>query len=343
MVRQGARRPACATNVRCGFRAPLSEGTVSRNKKILVTGGAGFIGSHFVDLLVERGQDEVICLDAFTYAADPRNLDKSRGRIRVVKGDIRNPDHLRPIFEDGVDWVVNFAAETHVDNSIVAPLVFAETNVLGTLRLLMFSLEYGVGKFLQVSTDEVYGSRKSGAFQEGDPHEPSSPYAASKSGAEQFVCAYGVTYGVPVLVTRSTNNYGPRQHKEKFIPTCIACATEGRPIPVYGAGQNQRDWLHVQDNARAIDLVFREGQIGQVYNIGAGNHLPNVELARKILRLCSAAEDGIEFVEDRKGHDFRYAVDSAKVRALGWDTAVDLEEGLEGTVAWYRERSKAPS
>jgi len=312
-------------------------------KRILVTGGAGFIGSHFIDLLVKQGEDQVVCLDSFSYAADPRNLDASRDRIEIVRGDIRRAEDLEPVFERGVDWVVHFAAETHVDNSIAEPLVFAETNVLGTLRLLMFALRYRVEKFLHISTDEVYGSVAEGFSVESDPHLPSSPYAASKSGAEMMVFAYARTHGLPVLVTRSSNNYGPRQHAEKFIPTCLRHALAGRPIPVYGTGQNQRDWLYVEDNARAIDRVLRSGKLGEAYNIGACNQRPNTEVARRLLKACGQSEELIAFVEDRKGHDFRYAVDTRKIEALGWAPEWTLDNGLRETVTWYRNRFNASS
>ncbi len=307
-------------------------------RTVLVTGGAGFIGSHFVDLLTERYGDRVVVLDKLTYAADPRNLDRSRDFIRFVRGDICDADDLRSVFEEGVDWVVNFAAETHVDNSIDGPVVFAETNVIGTLRLLMASLEYGVERFLHVSTDEVYGSTPEGAFEEKDRHLPSSPYAATKSAAEKLVWAYHVTHGLPVLITRSANNYGPRQHPEKFIPKCISNAIAGEPIPVYGDGRNQRDWLFVRDNCEAIDAVLRRGAVGQSYNIGADHHMQNIELVRLILDRLGAPQDLIRFVEDRKGHDFRYAVTTEKIRSLGWTPRTTFDGGLQETISWYRGR-----
>ena len=306
--------------------------------KILVTGGAGFIGSHFVDYLVENYDDHLVVIDKLTYAGNLDNLALSKGQIEFIRGDICLAEDLEAAFADGIDWVVNFAAETHVDNSIEAPLAFAETNVLGTLRLLMFSLEHDVRRFLQVSTDEVYGSRKTGHFKEDDPHRPSSAYAATKSGAEKLVWSYHVTHGLPVLTTRSSNNYGPRQHSEKFIPTVIRNALAGTPIPVYGDGQNQRDWLFVRDNCQAIDLVLRQGEIGQEYNIGADCTLPNLNLARRLVQIAGASEDLIQFVEDRKGHDFRYAIDSGKIKALGWEPETDFDAGLRETVEWYRQR-----
>ncbi len=310
-------------------------------KRILVTGGAGFIGSHFVDLLTERGEHEVTVIDKMTYAADPANLGASRDRIRFIEGDITDPADLKRAFEGGVDAVVHFAAETHVDNSIGGPVVFAETNVIGTLRLLMFALEEGVERFVHVSTDEVYGPITEGWFAEDAVHLPSSPYAATKSGAEKLAWAYYVTHGLPVVITRSSNNYGPRQHREKFLPKCIANALAGEPIPVYGTGRNQRDWLFVRDNCAAIDLVLRRGEPGRAYNIGAQCFMPNVELARKVVRTLGAPEELVTFVEDRKGHDFRYAVDTARIETLGWRPATPFEDGLRETIEWYRDRSPA--
>ena len=304
-------------------------------KRILVTGGAGFIGSHFVDYLVEHYRDEVVVLDKLTYAGHLENLRKSRDQIQFIKGDIADPEDLQIAFSGGIDWVVNFAAETHVDNSISGPMVFGQTNLLGTLRLLAFAAERNVSRFLHISTDEVYGSRDEGYFREADAHLPSSPYAATKSGAEKLVWSYHVTYGLPVLITRSSNNYGPRQHREKFIPKCISNACSGEKIPVYGDGQNQRDWLYVKDNAEAVDCVLRNGHCGEAYNIAAQCSLPNIELARKIVRLVGATEDLIEFVEDRKGHDFRYAIDTSKIESLGWKASTEFEQGLKETVEWY--------
>lgn len=308
---------------------------------ILVTGGAGFIGSHFIDRVVKEDGGRVICLDAFTYAADIRNLEQSADRIEVVRGDIRNAEDLEKVFSRGIDTVVNFAAETHVDNSIGAPAVFVETNVLGTLRLLMAAMQYGVRRFLQISTDEVYGSCADGCFAEDARHCPSSPYAASKSAAEQLCHAYFVTYKLPVLIARSTNNYGPRQHPEKFIPTCVTHLIKACPIPVYGSGMNQRDWIYVTDNAEALWHILQEGRPGEVYNIGANCHLPNIDLARRILALAGADPKLIRFVEDRKGHDLRYAVDARKICALGWKPRVDLDTGLRLTIEWYRQRYSA--
>lgn len=312
-------------------------------ERILVTGGAGFIGSHFVDYVIENYDDEVVVLDKLTYAGDISNLKQSRDEIEFIEGDIGCVDDLEKAFSGGIDRVVNFAAETHVDNSIEGPLVFAETNLLGTLRLLMFSLDRGVERFLQVSTDEVYGSTTEGKFSESDQHLPSSAYAATKSGAEKLVWSYYVTHGLPILITRSSNNYGPRQHAEKFIPTIIRNALNESAIPVYGDGQNQRDWLYVRDNCEAIDLILREGEPGQAYNVGADVTLPNIELARTVVDMLGASRDLIEFVEDRKGHDFRYAIDSTRVHQLGWEPSTDFETGLRETIEWYQHMIGARS
>jgi len=312
-------------------------------RRILVTGGAGFIGSHFVDFLLEHHDDEVVVIDKLTYAADLTNLDKSRDQISFVMGDIGNPDDLRRAFEGGIDWVVNFAAETHVDNSIEGPMDFAETNLLGTLRLLIFAVEHHVDRFLHVSTDEVYGSRDEGYFLEEDAHVPSSPYAATKSGAEKLVIAYRVTHKLPVLITRSSNNYGPRQHPEKFIPKCIVNVMSGEPIPVYGDGENQRDWLFVRDNCEAIDDVLRHGKLGEAYNVAAQLPMPNVTLARRIVAMAGGSGDLIRFVEDRRGHDRRYAVDTSKIEKLGWGPSTTFDEGMKETVEWYREKYAAHS
>jgi len=307
-------------------------------KRILVTGGAGFIGSHFVDYVTERYDDQVVVIDKLTYAGDMANLSDSLGRITFVKGDIGCREDLETAFDGGIDWVVNFAAETHVDNSIEAPIRFAETNVVATLRLLMFAVEKGVKRFLQVSTDEVYGSRERGLFAETDAHLPSSPYAATKCAAEKLVWAYMITYGLPIVVTRSSNNYGPRQHPEKFIPKCITNALAGEPVPIYGDGMNERDWLFVRDNCQAIDLVLRAGTVGEAYNIASQFGMPNIELARLILQIAGAPESLLTMVEDRRGHDRRYAMTTDKIEALGWAPATSFEDGLRETIRWYRQK-----
>jgi dTDP-glucose 4,6-dehydratase len=306
-------------------------------RKILVTGGAGFIGSNFVRFLYRRGRKvEIAVLDKLTYAGNLDNLREFAGRkgFQFVRGDICNARLLDGLLP-GVDVVYNFAAETHVDRSILEAGSFVKTDVLGTYVLLQRALKAGVPRFVQVSTDEVYGSTARGSFRESDPVQPNSPYSASKSGADLLVRAFCKTYGFPAVITRSSNNYGPYQHPEKFIPLFITNAIEGKPLPIYGDGSNVRDWIYVEDNCRAIELVGREGKAGEAYNIGAGEEHPNIEIARKIVALTGADESLLAFVTDRPGHDWRYSIDARKIRALGWRPRVDFEEGLERTVRWY--------
>jgi dTDP-glucose 4,6-dehydratase len=306
-------------------------------RKILVTGGAGFIGSNFVRFLYRQGRKvEITVLDKLTYAGNPDNLREFAGRkgFRFVRGDICNARLLDGLLP-GVDVVYNFAAETHVDRSILEAGSFVKTDVLGTYVLLQRALKAGVPRFVQISTDEVYGSAARGSFRESDPVRPNSPYSASKSGADLLVRAFCKTYGFPAVITRSSNNYGPYQHPEKFIPLFITNAIEGKPLPIYGNGSNVRDWVYVEDNCRAIELVGREGAEGEVYNIGAGEEHPNIEIARKIVALTGADTSLLTFVSDRPGHDWRYSIDARKIRRLGWRPRVGFDEGLERTVRWY--------
>lgn len=308
--------------------------------RILVTGGCGFIGSNFIRwLLAARGDVGVTNLDALTYAGNLENLADLEGhpRLRFVKGGIQDEAAVRDA-ADGVDGVLNFAAESHVDRALHGPLTFVETNVLGTAVLLEEARRRGIRRFLQVSTDEVYGSLPpEGFFTETTPLAPSSAYSASKAGGDLLVQAYRRTFGLDVVVTRSSNNYGPYQHPEKFIPLFVSNALEGRRCPLYGDGMNVRDWLHVDDNARGLWLAFEKGRSGEVYNIGGGNERPNLEVARRILELCGRDASLIEFVKDRPGHDRRYALDSRKSREeLGWAPQVPFEEGLRRAVEWYR-------
>jgi len=307
--------------------------------RIVVTGGAGFIGSNFVRYVLGKYDDfEVVNLDKLTYAGNLENLRdvEDDARYSFVKGDICDAVVVRSAL-DGADAVVNFAAETHVDRSISGPQDFISTDVLGTHTLLEAVRELGVKRYLQISTDEVYGSTETGSFTEESDLAPSSPYSASKAGGDLQVLAYYRTYGTPVLITRSSNNYGGWQYPEKIIPLFITNAIDDLPLPVYGDGLNVRDWLYVEDNCAAIDTVLREGELGEVYNIGGGNEVPNLALTRRILELLGKSEDLIRYVVDRPGHDRRYSIDCAKVRALGWEPAVDFEDGLERTVAWYRD------
>jgi dTDP-glucose 4,6-dehydratase len=304
--------------------------------KILVTGGAGFIGSNFIRHLINETNLKVINLDKLTYAGNLRNIKDFRSNkvYRFVKGDIRSRKLVNSLIEK-VDAVVNFAAESHVDRSIHAPRVFVETNVVGTQVLLEACHRFGV-RFEQISTDEVYGSRAEGSFRETDLLNPSSPYSASKAAADLLVNAYHVTCGLDVTVTRSTNNYGPNQHPEKLIPRLITNALRGKPLPIYGSGENVRDWIFVEDNCRAIRFVLEKGEKGHVYNIAGGNGRRNVDIAREILHHLSLPNAMITFVPDRPGHDFRYSLDCEKIQHLGWKAQMGFEEGLQRTIEWYR-------
>ncbi len=307
--------------------------------RLLVTGGCGFIGSNFVrHVLGEHGGDEILNLDKLTYAGNPANLSDLEGdsRYSFLRGDICDPGVLVQAFEWEPEAVVNFAAETHVDRSITSPEDFVRTDVLGTFRLLEAARERGI-RFLQISTDEVYGSIEEGSFREESPLRPNSPYAASKAGADLLVLAYVRTYGMDALIVRSSNNYGPYQYPEKVIPLFVTNLLEGRRVPLYGEGRNVRDWLFVTDNCRAIDLVLRRGESGGIYNIGAGQEKTNLELTRAILEIMGAGEESIQRVPDRLGHDLRYSIDTARVRALGWRPERDFISGLRETVQWYQD------
>jgi len=308
--------------------------------KILVTGGAGFIGSNFIHYMVQQYPNyTIINLDKLTYAGNLENLKgvEQSPNYRFVKGDILDRDLLAPIFAEGLDAVLNFAAESHVDRSIMDPGIFVKTNVLGTQVLLDLAKQYGVRKFVQISTDEVYGSLgDEGYFTENTPLAPNSPYSASKAGADLLVRAYHETYGLPVNITRCSNNYGPYQFPEKLIPLMIKNALEDKPLPVYGDGSNVRDWLHVEDHCRAIDLVLHHGVSGEVYNIGGNNERTNLQIVRTILEYLNKPESLIQFVQDRPGHDKRYAIDAAKIRKeLGWTPRYTFDEGIRQTIEWY--------
>jgi len=310
--------------------------------KILVTGGAGFIGSNFVHYMLEQHPDYVIInMDKLTYAGNLENLQgvENRANYHFIKGDILDRELLTPLFQDGLDAVINFAAESHVDRSIMEPDVFVKTNVLGTQVLLDLAKTYGVGKFVQISTDEVYGTLGAeGYFTEKTPLAPNSPYSSSKAGADLLVRAYHETFGLPVNITRCSNNYGPYQFPEKLIPLMIKNALEGLPLPVYGDGSNVRDWLHVEDHCRAIDLVLHHGKSGEVYNIGGNNERTNLEIVKTILRHLDKPESLIQFVQDRPGHDKRYAIDAAKIREeLGWVPKYTFDIGIKQTIDWYLE------
>jgi len=306
--------------------------------KILVTGGAGFIGSNFVrHVLAHHPGDSVLNLDKLTYAGNLENLRdvETDPRYRFVKGDIGDGVAVREAMR-GTDAVVHFAAETHVDRSNLGADDFLRTNVMGTFTLLEAARELGIGRFLAVSTDEVYGSIAEGAAREADALNPSNPYSASKAAADLLVRAYWTTHRLPVIITRSSNNFGPYQYPEKVIPLFVTNAIEDRPLPLYGDGRNVRDWLYVLDNCAAIDLVLRKGLDGEIYNIGGAAEVQNVTLTRRILSLLDKPESLITPVADRPGHDRRYALDSGKVHALGWRPAATFDEALAATVEWYR-------
>ena len=307
--------------------------------KLLVTGGAGFIGSCFVRHVLKKHPDyKIINLDALTYCGNLENLRdiENNPNYTFVHGNICDKKLVRELISE-VDCVVNFAAESHVDNSIKTPEIFIETNVQGTLNLLQASKEIGVERFLQVSTDEVYGSLGStGYFYETTPLAPNSPYSASKASADMLVRAYHETFKVPVLNTRCSNNYGPYQYPEKLIPFFISKLLRGEKVPVYGDGLNVRDWLYVYEHCEAIDVVLHKGRIGDVYNIGGHNEKTNIEITKLILQAMGKDESSIEYVQDRLGHDRRYAISNDKITSeLGWQPSLTFEEGIKLTIDWY--------
>lgn len=306
-------------------------------QKILITGGAGFIGSNFVRHILNTHQDyEVVVLDALTYAGNLNNLKEVKDKIKFIKGDIRDPKAVEEAMK-GCDFVVHFAAETHVDRSITDPTPFITTNVLGTGIMLEAARKLGIKKFVHISTDEVYGSINSGSFKETDPLMARNSYSASKLGAEKLAYSYWCTYGLPVIITRSSNNYGPKQHPEKLIPKLILNAMHDKPLPIYGKGQNIRDWLFVSDNCKAIDIVLHKGKNGEVYNIGGGEERTNIEIANMICELLGKSKELINFVPDRLGHDFRYSLDCSKIKhELGWTPTTNLSTGLAQKVEWYK-------
>jgi len=307
----------------------------------LVTGGLGFIGSNFVrQSLRDRPDLEIVNLDAMTYAGNPANLRdvEANPRYRFVHGDICDPDAVRDAIGDGADAIVNFAAETHVDRSILAPEAFLKTDILGTHVLLEAVREHEIPRYLQVSTDEVYGDVSEGESSEGDPVKPRSPYSASKAGGDLQVLAYWTTFKTPVLITRGSNTYGPYQYPEKLIPLFVTNLIDDEAVPVYGDGMQIRDWLHVDDHARGIAHVLEHGAFGNVYNIGGGNPRTNLEITQRLLDGCGRSkETHVKHVTDRPGHDRRYAVDTAKAAGIGWRPEVEFEGGLQSTIDWYRE------
>jgi dTDP-glucose 4,6-dehydratase len=312
--------------------------------RVLVTGGAGFIGSHYVRQVLagaypSLADAEVVVLDALTYAGNEENLAPVADdpRYCFVKGDIRDPDAVLGVMA-GIDMVVHFAAETHVDRSIVGAAAFVMTNVVGTQVLLQAALDAGVGRFVHVSTDEVYGSIETGSWTEDHLLEPNSPYSAAKASAELMARSYYRTYGLPVVVTRCSNNYGPYQFPEKVIPLFVTNLLDGKQVPLYGDGLNVRDWLHVDDHCRGIQLVADGGKPGEVYNIGGGTELTNRELTTLLLDAVGVGEEMVRKVEDRKGHDRRYSVDITKINTeLGYEPQVSFVDGLARTVQWYKD------
>jgi len=311
--------------------------------KILVTGGCGFIGSNFVRYMFQTHEGiSITNLDKLTYAGNPANLTDVEGSYdyTFVKGDVCDEALVDSLISEGFDAVVNFAAESHVDRSITGPAEFIQTDIFGTFNLLEACRKRHVRRYLQISTDEVYGSIDDGSFTEESTISPNSPYSASKAGADLLVRAYYKTYGMPVLITRSSNNYGPYQYPEKLIPLFVTNAMDDIQVPVYGDGLNVRDWLFVTDNCAGIDLVLREGEPGQVYNIGGGQERTNMEITKGVLEALGKPESLIRYVDDRPGHDRRYSLDYRKLAALGYRPRADFQEMLGETVAWYVENRR---
>ena len=314
------------------------------NFTFLVTGGAGFIGSNYMHYVVNKyKEDYFVCLDALTYAGNYNNIKdlEEKDNFKFVKGDITDRDFIDKLFaEEKFDTVINFAAESHVDNSIKNPGIFLTTNIIGTQVLMDASLKYNVDRYHQVSTDEVYGDlpldRPDLKFTEETPIHTSSPYSSSKAGADLLVGAYHRTFGLKTTVSRCSNNYGPYQFPEKLIPVVISKALRNEKIPVYGTGENVRDWIHVIDHNIGVDLIVRNGKVGEVYNLGGHSERTNLTIVKTILKQLGKSEDLIEFVADRKGHDLRYAIDSTKAeKELGWDRTYTFEEGIKETIDWY--------
>jgi dTDP-glucose 4,6-dehydratase len=304
--------------------------------RILITGGAGFIGCNFVRYMLEKyPDDEITVLDKLTYAGRLKNLQEVMNKITFIKGDICDNEDVKKVGD--CDVIFNFAAETHVDRSILDAGVFVKTDVLGTYTLLEYARKHDVEKYIQISTDEVYGSIDKGSSSEEDVLDPSSPYSASKSGADLLVKAYHKTYDLPVLITRSSNNFGPYQYPEKLIPVLILKAMHDELLPIYGDGRNVRDWIYVLDNCSGIDTIFQRGKIGEVYNIASGNEKQNIEIANLILEELNKPKSLIKFVEDRPGHDQRYSLNIEKIRKLGWNSRYRFEDAVKETIRWYKD------
>lgn len=305
---------------------------------VLVTGGAGFIGSEFVHELYNSGLDSIAIVDSLTYAGNLKNLQSILPNIRFHNVDICDVNGLAEVFRlEKPSTVVHFAAESHVDNSISSPDIFLETNVGGTLNILKLSVQHGVEKYIHISTDEVYGSLREGKAVESSCFNPASPYSASKAAAEHFVNAWNITYGLPTLIVRCSNNYGPRQHAEKLIPLAINRLINQKKVPIYGDGSNVREWIHVSDCAKAILAVMNSKENSKVYNISSGDFRTNLEIARELIQIFNLDDSYIEFVENRQGHDYRYAIDSSRIlNELNWRPTVSLSDGLRETVDWFK-------
>lgn len=310
--------------------------------RILVTGGAGFIGSNFIRYLLNKYKEhEIINLDKLTYCGNLDNLKdiENNPKYRFVKGDICDKELVFSLTKD-IDQIIHFAAESHVDVSIKNPFVFMQTNVLGTHILLEAARKNNIKKFIHISTDEVYGSIEKDYFYEHSPFKPNSPYSASKASADLLARSYYKTYNFPIIITRSSNNYGPYQYPEKIIPLFTTNLIEGKKVPVYGDGMNVRDWLYVEDNCEAIDFLRQNGELGQAYNIGGENEVSNIELTKKIIEHIGRDESYIEYVKDRPGHDKRYSLNIDKIKQIGWTPKHDFNQAIKNTVKWYKENSK---
>jgi len=309
--------------------------------KLLITGGAGFIGSNFIHYILKKYPDyQIVNLDKLTYCGNLDNLKEveDNPNYKFIKGDICDQKKVTEIFEEEKpDFVIHFAAETHVDRSILDPYTFTETNIIGTHILLETAKKFGIKKFLHISTDETYGSIENEKFKEDDILMPNSPYSASKAGADLLARSYYETFSLPVIITRSSNNYGPYQFPEKVIPLFISNILEGKKVPLYGTGKNIRDWIYVLDNCEGLDTILHKGEIGEIYNIGGGNEKTNLELTKIILNELGKDESQIEYVEDRLGHDFRYALDIEKAKKIGWEPKHSFEEAIKETIKWYLE------
>jgi len=309
--------------------------------KYLITGGMGFIGSNFIRYMLQKHPDaRIVNLDKLTYAGNPENLKdvvkdkRNRDKYRFIKGDICNRKVVDKAMKD-CDIVVHFAAESHVDRSIIDAGTFIQTDVFGTYVLLEAARRHKISRFVQISTDEVYGHILKGSFKETDALNPRNPYSASKTAADRLAHSFFTTYGLPVVITRSSNNFGPYQYPEKLIPLFVTNLIEGKKVPLYGKGKNVRDWIYVLDNCEGIDIVMRKGKLGEAYNIGGGNELTNIKITQKILDIMGKGKRWIEYVKDRPGHDLRYSLDCRKVKKLGWGPKTDFADGIKRTVSWY--------